>query len=510
MSNSFKEPNLFSAITIGVGSIIGSGWLFACYYAAKFAGPSSILSWIIGAFIALILALLLAEVATMYQERGLLSRLLTITHNKDYGFIVAVSNWFAMIVLIPSEAEATVQYFSTFHPYLNRHLFVNGLLTKAGIAIVCLLIVVYGIINYWGIKSLAKTNNLISSIKLFIPGFTSLIIILTAFHPGNFTIYKNTFAPYGITNAFTAVVNCGIFYAFYGFSLITIFAKELKNPQKNIPIALVGSVLICLAIYLSLQISFIGAINPSTATNGWHLLNFTSPLAQLAGLLGLNWLAILLYCDATISPSGTAIIYVGSGTRMLSAMAEDKQFPSIFANLHPKHQISRSSLIFTILLCFSLVAFFDNWQKIMVVVTVFQLIACLAIPLAFTKLRLSKPKENRLFYMPLGKTSAFLAFVAITYLLAQTGFKAILFSLLLHVVFFIIYCNAQYKFRAKLTWYAFKSSWSMFAYLAILAIMGYAHDINILEKLSVFPIFLIFALISYKLLVNQNSYTLEN
>ena len=64
-----KQPNLFSAITIGVGSIIGSGWLFASYYAAKYAGPISILSWVIGAILALSLALLLAEIATMYQEK---------------------------------------------------------------------------------------------------------------------------------------------------------------------------------------------------------------------------------------------------------------------------------------------------------------------------------------------------------------------------------------------------------------------------------------------------------
>lgn len=97
-----SQPSLFSAIAIGVGSIVGSGWLFASYYAAKFAGPISILSWIIGAVLSLALALLLAEVATIYQETGLFSRLLTITHNRDYGFIVASSNWFSMVSSIPS------------------------------------------------------------------------------------------------------------------------------------------------------------------------------------------------------------------------------------------------------------------------------------------------------------------------------------------------------------------------------------------------------------------------
>ena len=110
-SSSNKQPSLFSAIAIGVGCIVGSGWLFASYKASKFAGPVAIGSWIIGAIFALIIALLLAEIATLYsKETGLFARLLTITHNRDYGFIISSSNWFATIVTIPAEAEASIQY----------------------------------------------------------------------------------------------------------------------------------------------------------------------------------------------------------------------------------------------------------------------------------------------------------------------------------------------------------------------------------------------------------------
>lgn len=115
-----KQPNLFSAIAIGVGSIIGSGWLFASYYASQYAGPIAVLSWVIGAVLSLALALLLAEVATMYQKTGLFSRLLTITHNRDYGFIVAISNWFSMVSSVPSEAIATVQYLGHAFPAVDN------------------------------------------------------------------------------------------------------------------------------------------------------------------------------------------------------------------------------------------------------------------------------------------------------------------------------------------------------------------------------------------------------
>ena len=264
-----KKASLFSAIAIGVGCIIGSGWLFASYKAAKFAGPIAILSWVIGAFIALLIALLLAEIATMFhKETGLFARLLTITHNRDYGFIVSSSNWFATIVTIPAEAEASMQYLARAFPNLSDDIFRNDHFTALGIACVCLIMVGYGVLNYWGIKLLAKANNTITVIKLTVPALTAIIIFAASFHASNFTSYHHTIAPYGYDKAFTAVVTCGIFYSFYGFSMITVFAKELDNPQRNIPLALGGSVMLCLVIYLMLQISFLGAFSPNLVSEG--------------------------------------------------------------------------------------------------------------------------------------------------------------------------------------------------------------------------------------------------
>ena len=502
-----KQPSLFSAIAIGVGSIIGSGWLFASYYASQYAGPIAIVSWIIGAVLSLALALLLAEIATMYQETGLFSRLLTITHNRDYGFIVAISNWFSMVSSIPSEAIATVQYLGHAFPLFDRIMFVNGDLTWTGIFAVYLIIGIYGLLNYWGIRTLTKANNAITTIKMVVPAVIGIIFLFAAFHPGNFTAYKGTFAPYGIGNAFTAVVTCGIFYAFYGFSMITVFAKELKNPKRNIPLALCGSVIICLIIYLILQISFIGAMDPvAIATNGWHKLSFQSPLADLAIILGMNWLAIVLYVDAAISPSGTGILYTGSGTRMLNAMAEDNQMPKIFSRVNHQFFISRTSLIFTIGLCGILVIFFDNWQKIMIVVTIFQLISCLAVPLAFSTLRRNQPEKERIFKMPGGKLLSIFSYLIVSYLLTQCGTKAMIMAWIMHAIFFLIYCFAYYRLSPTAMIRSFLSSWTMFAYLVAMCGFAHLHDLDKLHQPLNFILFLVVSLIFYKLLLGQKNY----
>ena len=77
---------------------------------SKFAGPIVMGSWVIGALLALLIALFLAEIATYYsKETGLFVRLLTLTHNGDYGFIISSSNCLLPIIIIPAE-EASVQY----------------------------------------------------------------------------------------------------------------------------------------------------------------------------------------------------------------------------------------------------------------------------------------------------------------------------------------------------------------------------------------------------------------
>ncbi len=499
------KANLFSAICLGIGTIVGSGWLFASYYSAQYTGPAAIISWIIGAIISIMIAFLLAEISTIYPERSLFARLFTISHNPELGFVLAISNWFAALLIVPSEATATVQYLSASIPGLADKIIIHEHLTWIGTGLIGIVILIYGILNYWGIKSLAHSNNFITIIKLIVPTLTGVVIIYTAFHPGNFTLYKHTVAPYGITSIFSAIVNCGIFYAFYGFSLITIFASELKNPQKNMPIALVCSILICLFIYIILQIAFIGALDPAKVAQGWHKIEFTSPLAQLASLLGINWLALVLYADSALSPSGTGIVYSGSGARMLNSMAEDGQMPKFFASLHPQFKLSRSSLIFTLVLAFLVLLFFSSWQKIMIVITVFQLISCIAVPVSFTKLRNSQPNMSRWFKVPFGKTISLACFLILSYLLIQSGTRAIVVALFVHVLFFIVYCMVLYKFNFSNWCRSFASSWTMFGCLVFTGFFSYLQENGYMQNVTNLVIFLGLSVICYFLMIHQKN-----
>ena len=507
MEFSSRKPSLFSGIAIGVGCMVGSGSLFAAYYASKYAGPISILSWILGAVLSLCIAMLLAEIATMYKDRGLFSRLLGISHkNKDYGFVIAIANWTGLLIAIPSEAMATMQYVSTINASWQQYIFVNGQMTGMGLAGVTALILVYGLINYWGVKSLTKVNNIIIVFKLAVPVITGILLIMVAFHPSNFTSYAHSIEPYGIGSAFSAVVNSGIFYAYYGFSMVAVFGAELKNPKKNIPRALIGAVVIALVIYLLLQVAFIGALPENLVARGWHHLNFASPLAELLLMVNLNVWCVILYVNSAVTPSGTGIIYTGSASRMLTGMARDHQMPGFFDQVHPVFNLSRRSLVLDLLLCIAIVLFFKSWKSVVVLVTVFQLITCLAVPVAFTKLRLDAPDKKRSFVFRGGLIVSPVVFVFVSYLLIQASIQTLATSLVTHIIFFIIYSFSYYRGNITAIYLAFKSSWTVFAYLVFVLVFGAVVKEHGFEHVLPAIFFVLGTGVLFTLMVRQKNY----
>ena len=173
--------------------------------------------------------------------------------------------------------------------------------------------------------------------------------------------------------------------------------------------------------------------------NGWGALSFTSPLAQLAGIFGLNAMVVVLYADAMISPSGTGILYLGGSTRMLNDMAKSKQMPEYFTRVDPVAKVSRTSLIFTLICSILLIFFFRNWQMIASLTTTFILVACLALPISYAKLRADKEDPLPVSYLPFSQFISLIVFLVLSYLLMISGIIYLAFALGLHLGFFFIY-----------------------------------------------------------------------
>ncbi|WP_037573239.1 APC family permease [Phaeacidiphilus oryzae] len=396
-SNYRRSLGTIALTATGLGSIIGSGWLFGAQKAAVIAGPAAIFAWVIGAVVALVIALSYTELGSMFPEAGGMVRFGQYSHGSLTGYLAAWANWIAIVSVIPGEATASIQYMSSWsfgwtHGLYNAG---SGQLTFTGVAAATVLMLVYFALNWFAVSLFAKTNTAITVFKLVIPTLTVVGLLVTSHHTSNLTS-AGGFAPKGVSAVFTAVATSGIVWAFNGFQSPINMAAEARNPKRSLPIAVLGSIAIALVIYIGLQFAFLLGVSPTTlAHGGWSALNFSSPFADLASALMLNWLAILLYADAFVSPSGTGMTYAATTSRMIHGVQRNGHLPGIFGKVDPRTGVPRPALLLNLGVAFVFLAVFRGWGSLASIVSVATVISYVTGPVAVAVLRKLAPELHR-------------------------------------------------------------------------------------------------------------------
>lgn len=386
-SNS-KKISLLSATALSATAMVGSGWLFSAQLNAQLAGNYSFLAWVLAAIFVVSVGLCLAQVVSVYPVRGATTRSSALSHNSTFGMPFAFANWFGVMAVIGTEAQATTQYLAA--AFKSNFLMDNSSLTFSGKIFALVILLIYLLINYYGIRLLARINNVITVVKIFAPLFTVIIFLIARFDTSNFVLSGNS--SYGYTSALGAIISAGLIYSYNGFQLSAAFASEIENPKRNVPLSMIISVIIIMCLYMLLQLAFMGAVPHSMLSGGWASLNFHSPLMNLALLLGMNFLALLLIADSVVSPSGTGYSYLGGSSRMFYAMAIEGQMPKwTISKLHPKYNICRRSLLINFILTAIILWNAKNWASLMVIVTGYHLVGYMAAPISMGAL---KPKTK--------------------------------------------------------------------------------------------------------------------
>lgn len=163
----------------------------------------------------------------------------------------------------PIEVEAALGYLDhTWHGLIKT----TGALTLKGLGIAVVLMLFFAVINILGVQWLAKTNTIAVLWKIAVPVLTVCVFIAVSFQPSNFTA-GGGFAPYGAHGIFAALP-LGVVFALQGFEQATQLAGEARDPQRNVPRAVIGAVVIGTLLYLALEIAFIGACTPATSSRG--------------------------------------------------------------------------------------------------------------------------------------------------------------------------------------------------------------------------------------------------
>ncbi|GAB3495865.1 APC family permease [Flexivirga lutea] len=374
-----KEFGTLGLLFTAIGSIIGSGWLFSSLHASSLAGPAAILSWIVGTIMFLFIGLSYAELGVMMPRSGGVARYPHYAWGSFASYSFGWVTWLACAAVAAVEVSAVLTYATSYAGWLENS---DGTLTPAGLVIAILMLGVFVLVNFFGVKWFARINNVLVWWKLFMIVLVIVAIMIASFHSGNFTIDAKGgggFAPNGIKGAMEAIPAAGIAFSFLGWRQGIELAGETDNPKRNVPLTLIGSILICGVLYILLQVAFIGGLDPThLANDGWANVgnaiktgsdagNF-SPLASMATVLGMSWLAGLLYADAFISPGDTGLIYTSVTARMSYAMGRNRNAPAVLAKVN-ENGVPWPSLILAWIVGAIFFLPFPSWQALVGVVT---------------------------------------------------------------------------------------------------------------------------------------------
>jgi amino acid transporter len=421
-----REIGLVGLLWASTGSIIGSGWLFGAQKALVTAGPAAIISWVIGGVAILILALVHAELGGMYPVSGGSARF---PHYAFGGAAGASFGWFSFLqaaTVAPIEVSAVIGY-ATHYSFAQGWLNADQTLTTSGLIVAVLLMAIISSINFLGVRALAATNSTATWWKVGVPLLAILAVAIAGgLHPGNFTA-ADGFSPDGAKGILAAVATSGIIFAYLGFEQADQLAGESRNPKRDIPFAVIGSVLIGLIIYIALQVVFLmalpgSAIGPTWASKAGAGLYtaFTGPWAQLAALVGLGWLATILYIDALISPAGTGLIYTAATSRVSYGLSRNGYFPNWYERLNARAVPWAGVITSFIVGCICFLPF-PSWQSLVGLITSASVLMYAGAPLALGVFRRRLPHADRPYRLPAADVLAPLAFVVAGLIILWSG-----------------------------------------------------------------------------------------
>ncbi len=432
-----RDIGIIGLLFTAVGSIIGSGWLFGALSASQIAGPASILAWLIGGVMIILIGLCYAELGTMFPVSGGVVRFPHFAFGSFASYTVGWITWLAVSSTTSIEVEAALQYSTNYMPWLQQMQDGVPVLTLAGFAVAVAMLALFSLVNVIGIRWFAHLNNALVWWKLIIIVVVIVAFMATTFHGSNFThATAGGFMPYGWAGVFSSIATAGIVFSYLGFRQGVELAGETANPQRNVPIAIIGSVLITGVIYVALQIAFIAALPPEALANGWthvgtsfsggldHIAAAYGPLAALATVMGLSWLAVLLYVDAFISPADTGLIYSTVTARISYAMGRNGNAPRILAKVS-RHGVPWVSVILTFVAGTIFLLPFPGWQKLVGFVTSATVLSFGSGPLALVAMRHQLPHQARPFRLPFVHTIAFLGFLSSNLIVYWSGWDTV-------------------------------------------------------------------------------------
>jgi amino acid transporter len=377
-----KPLGLLSLIGAAFGAIIGSGWLLGAALAASKAGPASLIAWIIGGIAMLVIALVMVEVGSLLPKSGGVVWWPFHSSGRLVGTVVAAGVWIFYAANPPSEAIAMVKF--TNGNLVSGLVMANGHLTVLGYGWALAFMIVFVLLNMFGVAWFARVNTAVTVSKFVVPVLTVVLLGLK-FKTQNFTSSSTGgFHPYGWNAVFKTLITGGIVYAYGGFQAPLDHAGEARHP-RDVRRAVILSILLCIVIYTALQVVFIGATSASQLGHGWAYIPqggyANSPYFQLAVTVNLSWLSWLVGADTLTSPAGSSLVFTSAMAQEVAQFGLNRIVPHWLADRSRRREVLGKAMAINLAIGAILLSF-GGWGAITAVSAVCSLFvyAMAAIP----------------------------------------------------------------------------------------------------------------------------------
>lgn len=388
MANLRKVLGYRTLLLITINAIIGSGIYFLPALGAQYAGPASILSWLILASITMYIAAAFSELVSMYPKAGGVYEFSKQTYGRFTSFIIGWVAWLEGNITTAMLIVGAIQY-------LLPHDFFYMKIIK--IAICLLWVFIFNLMAYRGMKT--------SAVMLVTFAIITVSMIFVISVPSLFHFDIANFQPFFIEQGFLAnasAIFLAVFFiseTFFGLESVSYLAEETKDPQKIMPKAFIRGTGLVVLLALILVVTSLGALN-------WEVFgSFSAPFAEVArmviGPFGHTFVTLGTY----VVIMGAAAGWIVTSPRLILALTRDKLFFNQFKDIHPKYNSPHKAIIFQALITalFIILSFNGGYKTLLSLLVPLVIIMLCSVLMSVVILRYKKPEAERHFRAPFGK-----------------------------------------------------------------------------------------------------------
>ncbi len=407
-----KAVGALDLTALGIGAVIGTGIFVVIGEGIGDAGPAVILSFLLAAVTCVFSALCYAELASSIPVSGSAYTYAYATLGELVAWIIG---WDLILEYGVSVAAVAVGWGGNLNEFLQNAFGYElpssistaredgGILNLPAVAIV---VAVMFLLSR-GVRETARANIVMVAVKLVILAFFIVVAFSAAFSMDNL----KPFAPEGTHGVVSAAAV--IFFAYIGFDAVSTGAEEAKNPKRDLPLAIIGSLVICTVIYMLVSIAAVGSLDAAT------LAKSDAPLAEVldAGA-GISWAASLLAFGALVAITSVLVTIFYGQTRIFFAMARDGLLPRGIAKVNPRTG-TPVKLTFGMGIAIATLAAIAPLSEIVKLVNIGTLFAFFLVNVGVIILRSTHPEMERPFRVPFVPIFPLIGCGLIIYLMTQ-------------------------------------------------------------------------------------------